>query len=235
MKRAILILSLAIILRAASLPESVEAQNDFLSMAAGYARASQRETGVPASVTIAQSIIETNWGRRPIGDANNYFGIKAYARSDGNVNVGRVAVGWVSAWTKEWDGSKFIDVQARFRKYRSMEDSFRDHGYVLAETDRYAPAMQYIDQPQEFARQITRAGWATAPSYDNDLIQAMDRLGLYQYDLKRDDAAFIGQSDFLNVHPGEMFQIYFDVRNVGYATWRKEDDYKLININQIRF
>ena len=49
----------------------------FFAMAVGPARASQKDTGVPASVTLAQAIIESGWGDAHMGDAWNFFGIKA--------------------------------------------------------------------------------------------------------------------------------------------------------------
>ncbi len=234
--RVLLFLAVALLaLSSLTRATTVEAQDDFLSRAAAMAQASQRETTVPASVTLAQAIIETSWGRKPVGDANNYFGIKAFARADGSVNYGRIAIGWVWATTKEWDGTQFIEGQARFRKYRSMEDSFRDHAYVLTDNPRYAEALRHADDPQEFARQIARAGYATAPSYDNDLIGVMDKYNLYQYDLKRDEAQVLSQSEFPTVMPGETFQIFFEVRNVGSSIWNQSEKYYLTNVNNIRF
>ncbi len=54
-----------------------EAQKQFLQRAIGPAHVSQRDTGVPASVTIAQAILESDWGRSTLAAANNFFGIKA--------------------------------------------------------------------------------------------------------------------------------------------------------------
>ena len=208
-----------------------QAQDGFVSQAVGPAQTSQRETGVPASVTIAQAILESEWGRKHIGDANNYFGIKAVVRADGTVDYGEIAVGWVWAWTKEWDGSKYVDVKARFRKYRNMTDSFRDHGYFFIENPRYAEAMRHVDDPDEFARQIAKAGYATSPTYANDLIRFMSDLDLYQYDLERDDAQFVAQSAYPTVQAGQSFQIYFEVKNTGFGTWRQNEDYYLANVN----
>lgn len=210
-----------------------QAPDDFLPTAVTLAQASQRETLVPTSVTLAQAILETDWGRRPIAGANNYFGIKASPRADGAINYGRVAVGWVWAWTKEWDGLQYIDVRARFRKYDSMADSFRDHGYLLSENPRYALALSYVDDPDEFARQIARAGYASAPDYAERLIQLMTKFDLYRHDLKRDDAQFLDQSDYPTVEPGERFTIYFEVQNAGLSRWRDGEGYALVNVNAV--
>src|SRR5262245_38960112 len=100
-----------ILLLAIPNPPAVHADDEFLARAIPLAQKSQRETSVPSSVTIAQAMWETGRGDRTIGDANNYFGIKA-----GNT-VGPVAAGWVWAWTKEWNGKGYIESRERFRKY----------------------------------------------------------------------------------------------------------------------
>lgn len=216
---------------------SVRAQSpvSFMNDAIELARTSQRATGVPASVTLAQSVLETGRGLSPVGSANNYFGIKASRQLDGTINFGSIATGWVWADTREWDGKKYINVRDRFREYRSMEDSFRDHAVLLSTNPRYAGAMQVVDDPRTFAQAIAAAGYATSPTYGADLVQIMDNENLYQYDLPRDAAEFLGQSNYLTVAPGEIFQIYFDVKNTGFATWRRPDDYYLASVNDQRF
>ncbi len=154
----------------------------FVDSAIRPAQDAQTETGVPASVTIAQAILESSWGTAYIGDANNYFGIKATTNADGSVYVGNIAIGWVEVQTQEWDGQKYITVTAKFRKYRNMEDSFRDHAYFFIENSRYNEAMKYTNNPNEFARQIANAGYATSPTYADNLIKLMKENCLYQYD-----------------------------------------------------
>ncbi len=208
---------------------------DFMSTAVPLAQRSQRETSVPASVTLAQAIWETGRGRNPISDANNYYGIKAVVAADNTVSVGPIAIGWVWAWTKEWDGKRFVERRERFRKYRSIEDSFRDHGILLATNPRYAEAMRAVDDPREFARRIAAAGYATSPTYAADLIRLMDAENLYRFDLPRNAAEFRGQSEYPTVLPGAVFQIYFDVENTGFGTWSPEGDYYLASVNENRF
>lgn len=216
-------------------PVFAQSDSDFVVRAIQLAQQSQRETAVPTSITVAQAIWETGYGRSPIGDANNYFGIKAAAQADGSINVGPIAEGWIWAWTKEWDGKRYVDRRERFRKYRSMDDSFRDHGILLATNPRYANAMQAADDPREFARRLAAAGYATSPTYGQDLIRMMDQENLYQHDLKRNAAEFVGQSEYLHVTPGSIFQVYFDLMNSGFATWTPLDDYYLENTNELRF
>lgn len=216
-------------------PSRAQAKEPFLVLAVPLAQKSQRDTAVPASVTLAQAMWETGSGEHPIGDANNYFGIKAGASSDGSVNFGSVAVGWVWADTKEWNGTKYVERRERFRRYRSIEDSFLDHGLLLATTPRYASAMLAVDDPREFARRIAAAGYATSPTYARDLIAVMDKENLYQYDLPRNALVVVSQSDDLSVNAGDIFQIYFEVKNTGFGTWSPTADYYLESSGDERF
>jgi hypothetical protein len=143
----------------------------FFAMAVGPAQASQKATGVPASVTLAQAILESHWGDSHMGDAWNYFGIKA---TEGQP--------FVVQHTAEYDKNHnkyFID--ANFRRFRSMEDCFRAHGEFLRDNPRYGPAFQTHDA-ESFARAIAAAGYATAPTYADQLIELIHENNLTQYD-----------------------------------------------------
>jgi flagellar protein FlgJ len=205
----------------------VRAEGTFLELAIPLAQKSQRETTVPASITLAQAMWETGRGDHPIGSANNFFGIKAAGTTDESVNVGPLATGWVWAWTREWNGTRYESRRERFRKYNSMEDSFRDHGLLLATAPRYALAMQVVDDPREFARRIAAAGYATSPTYAQDLIRLMDAEDLYRYDIPRNAMERVSQSAPLEVGAGDIFQIYFDLKNTGFGTWSPAAGYHL--------
>lgn len=159
----------------------VSAYEGFINDAIEPAQASQLETGVPASVTIAQAILESGWGDKHIGDANNYFGIKCSRLKDGSLYFGEIATGCIEAETKEWDGTKYVTIMAPFRTYKSMTDSFRDHAYFFLDNPRYKTALLYKDDPDQFAREIHKAGYATSPTYADDLINLMKKYDLYQY------------------------------------------------------
>ena len=103
------------------------AQAAFVSQAARVARAVEDEFGVPAAVTLAQAALESDWGRAHMGEANNYFGIKAYDRG-GVPQIGPIAKGFVTLPTREVVNGRTITVNARFRSYASMADSFRVGG-----------------------------------------------------------------------------------------------------------
>src|SRR5215218_10380843 len=108
-----------------------DSQKQFIKDASIAAKASQKATGVPASVVVAQAVLESGWGKSHMGDANNYFGIKAFEKG-GKVEVGPVATGFVDKSTKEFDknGNAFF-VVAHFPAYKNMTGSFTDHGLFL--------------------------------------------------------------------------------------------------------
>jgi hypothetical protein len=146
----------------------------FLSIAVGPARASQKATGVPASVTLAQAIIESGWGDSHMGDAWNFFGIKA-----------RSGEPFVVVRTREVVGGNDVFIKAKFRRFASMEECFREHGRFLRDNPRYAPAFETTD-PESFARAIHAAGYATDPHYSDALIGIIRDNDLTQYDTDAD-------------------------------------------------
>jgi flagellar protein FlgJ len=218
-----------------AVPLEAQEHDDFLARAIPLAISSQRTTTVPASVTLAQAIFETGRGKFPVGEALNYFGIKAGSAESDTLVLGPIATGWVWAWTKEWEDGRYVEKREKFRTYASIEDSFRDHGLLLATAPRYAEAMRAVDDPREFARRIAAAGYATSPTYAEDLIRVMDRENLYRYDLSRNDATEVSKSEPVQVQAGEIFQVFFDVKNMGFGTWSPEAGYALVSANSNRF
>jgi hypothetical protein len=148
---------------------------EFIDAVGAAARISERDTGVPASVSVAQAILESDWGRsRLTRQGNNLFGIKALngPGSDGVVTM--------ATWEHTPSGD--VVVQAPFRAYRTLEDSIADHGKFFISNRRYAGALALANDPRAFAHAIQDAGYATDPSYANKLIGLMDKYDLYRFD-----------------------------------------------------
>ena len=145
-------------------------KDEFFAMAVGPAQESQARTGVPASVTLAQAIVESTWGKDHMGDAWNFFGIKAQGDEP-----------FVVVRTREVVGGKEIFINAKFRRFASMKECFRAHGDFLRNNPRYAPAFATTDA-ESFARAIHAAGYATAPNYSDVLIDIIRQNNLTQYD-----------------------------------------------------
>jgi flagellum-specific peptidoglycan hydrolase FlgJ len=150
-------------------------QEQFIASIGEAAVESADRTGIPASVTIAQAILESYWGSSRLArESNNYFGIKAQTRggSAGSVRF--------DVW--EVIGGRNVMQSQAFRAYNSVADSFVDHGLFFVENGRYTAAMAARHDPRQFAREINRAGYATDPAYASKLIALMERYDLYRYD-----------------------------------------------------
>jgi flagellum-specific peptidoglycan hydrolase FlgJ len=146
--------------------------NTFIDSVSADAVCSQQVTGVPASVTLAQAILESGWGKSSLArEGNNFFGIK-----------GQGPAGSINLPTQEYINGQSVTVNAPFRKYNHAEESFTDHGRFFLENRRYATAIQHTDNAQQFAREIAKAGYATDPNYANKLNALIK-----EYDLSRFD------------------------------------------------
>jgi flagellum-specific peptidoglycan hydrolase FlgJ len=158
-------------------PDALAWQADVILSLAPGAQKSQQKSGVPASVTIAQAILESDWGRSRLAtEAKNLFGIKAFGRPG--------TAGIYTAPTWEVSGGQNVTVAAAFRAYNTLEDSIEDHGNWFHDNARYWPALAVKDDARAFARAIHAAGYATDPAYAPKLIALMDRFNLYQYDIQ---------------------------------------------------
>jgi flagellum-specific peptidoglycan hydrolase FlgJ len=146
-------------------------QKQFIEFVGPLAQRAMAATGVPASVTIAQAIVESGWGKHTIGSAKNLFGIK-----------GRGPLGSVRASTKEFVKGRYVTVEADFAKYESFEQSVAEHARFFLRNRRYAGAIQMRNDPDAFAREIAKAGYATAPNYAAALIKVMRDYNLYRFD-----------------------------------------------------
>lgn len=151
----------------------------FIKAAVPGAQRGWREYGVPASVTIAQAILESGWGRSGLASVDrNYFGIKCQRGK-----YGTLASGCHDYRTQECTkaGSCFSTV-ATFRTYASMGHSFRDHGSFLRVNPRYAGAFNYTKNANSFIWKVWKAGYATDPNYYTKVTTLMAQQKLYQYD-----------------------------------------------------
>ena len=155
-------------------PDVFTSHDQFVSAVADAARAAGT-ANAPVSVTVAQAILESNWGQSLLSrEANNYFGIKATGQlgNDGAVWMPTLEVGQAGPYR----------VFAAFRAYKSLADSVADHGHLFRDVGLYRQALQVVSDPDEFARRIAQAGYSTDPSYASKLIGLMHRDDLYRLD-----------------------------------------------------
>ncbi|MGO8759343.1 MAG: glycoside hydrolase family 73 protein [Terracidiphilus sp.] len=151
-----------------------EVISNFLKLAAPAAIVSQAATGVPASITIAQAVLESGWGKSVPAGSNNYFGIKAsrFATPDQ----------YVEAATHEFIHGELIAQTDKFARFESVAEGFKAHALLLSMAPRYAPAMAAKNDPAKFAAEIQRCGYSTNPNYAALLIQIVKEFDLTQYD-----------------------------------------------------
>lgn len=147
----------------------------FLGDVAPAAMATMKATGIPASVTIAQAILESGWGNTRLAVlAHNYFGIKAAADAAPDA--------YMRFPTWEYDLGKRVMVDADFAKYASVEDCFTAHARLLSMAPRYAPCMAAKDDAAKFCEQLQACGYSTSPHYAEQLMELIGEFDLTQYD-----------------------------------------------------
>ena len=148
-------------------------QSKFLQNVVLAAQQTQRVFRVPASITIAQAILESGWGQSALAvKANNFFGIKAAGMQD-----------YMEFPTTEFISGRSTHILAKFARYASPLESFRAHGVLLSTLPRYAPAMTLVDDPEMFARRIKECGYSTNPAYASTLMDLVHEFDLTQYDI----------------------------------------------------
>lgn len=144
-----------------------------------------RRTGIPASLTIAQGILESGWGAPDLAvNANNWFGIKGVGPA-----------GSYERDSPEEEHGKKITRKSFFRKYHDWTDSVRDHSEFLLRP-RYA---KIINADWRTAcHKIEKAGYGTDSQYATKLIKRIEEYQLYKYDQGVDHVA----TDILIIDPG---------------------------------
>lgn len=122
--------------------------------------------GIPASITLAQGILESSSGNSELTrKSNNHFGIKCH----------------------DWKGDRVYHdddlLQECFRKYKNPNYSFRDHSLFLKNRPRYSKLFELpIDDYKGWSNGLKAAGYATDPAYPKKLIGIIERYNLHQYD-----------------------------------------------------
>lgn len=131
------------------------------------AKNNMKTHGIPASIILAQGILESGAGKGKLAQsANNHFGIKCHT-------------GWTGDSVKHDDDAE----QECFRKYTQPSESYKDHSLFLTSRSRYATLFK-LDKGdyQSWARGLKTAGYATDVKYPDKLIGLIERFELYKYD-----------------------------------------------------
>lgn len=140
--------------------------NDYIDYFSGVAMDEMRTYKIPASITLAQGILESGSGKGRLSvEANNHFGIKCH----------------------DWKGPKIFhdddEAQECFRKYSAPEYSYRDHSIFLTSRSRYSDLFDLsISDYKNWAKGLKKAGYATDKNYPNKLINLIENYKLFIYD-----------------------------------------------------
>lgn len=147
---------------------------EFIKAMTPGALVSAKESGVPASFTVAQAALESGWGASGLAvRACNLFGVKADPAWKGET---------VEMPTKEYIDGKPVTVMAKWRKYPDFSASVADRAAFLRRNPRYRLAFTGQRTGEEFARAIAAAGYATDPRYAEKLISVIRKYGLASLD-----------------------------------------------------
>lgn len=189
--------------------------NEYIRKYAPIAVEQMKKYKIPASITLAQGLLESGAGRSELARrSNNHFGIKCH---------------------NTWRGRKvYYDDDARgecFRAYRKVEDSYEDHSKFLTSGARYAFLFKLKQTDYKgWARGLKKAGYATDRSYANRLITIIEDYDLYKYDTKgmskreaRRWEKLIKKKPWL-VNPHEVYI----ANGLAYVVAREGDDFRLL-------
>lgn len=164
--------------------------NGYITEYSNVAMGNMKTYGIPASIILAQGILESGAGQSNLAvNANNHFGIKCH---------------------NDWKGDKMYkdDDKANecFRKYNQVSESYKDHAMVLTGKSRYANLFKLPkDDYKSWAKGLREAGYATDAKYPEKLITYIETYNLDQYDAKvlgkkgnRNEQKVLVQEDFGN-------------------------------------
>ncbi|MFH6768884.1 glucosaminidase domain-containing protein [Gaetbulibacter aquiaggeris] len=145
---------------------TVKSTEEYLDLFSDIAQQEMRLYGIPASITLAQGILESSSGKGRLAvEANNHFGIKCH----------------------DWTGDRIHhdddSLQECFRKYNDAKYSFRDHSLFLTTRSRYSKLFELDkDDYKAWARELKAAGYATDKKYPDKLIYLIERYKLIRLD-----------------------------------------------------
>ena len=179
MKKSILVAILFLSGFGALHAQTRQTREEYIDRYKHIAVAHMERYGIPASITLAQGILESDCGNSALSrSSNNHFGIKC--KSD-------------------WTGRRvFHDDDARgecFRAYGSVEASYEDHARFLDSQPRYDSLFVYpADDYRSWARGLKAAGYATAPDYAQRLCRIIEETQLYLLDRPQGEALYAARN-----------------------------------------
>lgn len=191
----------------------------YIEQYSNLAIAEMKRSGVPASITLAQALLESDNGNSRLArKANNHFGIKCH----------------------DWTGPRIYHDDDRrgecFRKYKDVYESYKDHSDFLVNTSRYDFLFELKpDDYVRWAKGLKKAGYATSRTYADLLIKIIEDNQLYRFDSKRYTAdntqaepSFAGNVNDYRIHIGSKRTIHSRNR-IDYVIVREGDTFESLN------
>ncbi|MGE1081050.1 flagellar assembly peptidoglycan hydrolase FlgJ [Pseudomonas shirazensis] len=150
--------------------------DEFVSTMLPMAEQAAKRIGIDPRYLVAQAALETGWGKSVMrntdgSSSHNLFGIKATGSWQG---------GEARAITSEFRDGAFVKETAAFRSYDSYQDSFHDLVSLLQNNARYQDAVKSADNPEQFVRELQKAGYATDPNYASKISQIAKQMKSYE-------------------------------------------------------
>ncbi|WP_191488620.1 flagellar assembly peptidoglycan hydrolase FlgJ [Pseudomonas sp. FEN] len=150
--------------------------DEFVATMLPMAEQAARRIGVDPRYLVAQAALETGWGKSVMrqqdgSSSHNLFGIKAGSSWQGPQ---------ARAITSEFKNGRMVKETADFRSYASYQDSFHDLVTMLQSNNRYQDVLKSADKPEQFVRELQKAGYATDPDYASKISQIAKQMKSYQ-------------------------------------------------------
>ena len=150
--------------------------DQFVATMLPMAKEAAARIGVDPVMLVAQAALETGWGKSIMrsqdgGSSHNLFGIKAMGSWKGAE---------ARAITSEFRDGKMVKETANFRSYDSYADSFHDLVSLLQNNNRYKEVVNSADNPEQFVKELQKAGYATDPDYASKISQIAKQMKSYQ-------------------------------------------------------
>ncbi|MBC2258223.1 glucosaminidase domain-containing protein [Listeria booriae] len=167
----------------------VDPQQEFINLLAAHAQEIQDQKGILTSITLAQAILESNWGESKLAtEGRNLFGIKGEYQKDS-----------VTMPTQEFENNEWVTIDAAFRKYPTWFESLDDHAALfLKGTSWDKTKYQGVIKAKDYktaANALQKAGYATDPGYAEKLIELIEQRNLQAYDQIYDPIRYVKQVD----------------------------------------
>ncbi|MFW0758862.1 flagellar assembly peptidoglycan hydrolase FlgJ [Pseudomonas sp. H11T01] len=156
--------------------QAFSSADDFVATMLPMAQQAADRIGVDPRYLVAQAALETGWGKSVMRQqdgtsSHNLFGIKASSSWKG---------AQARAITSEFRNGEMVKETAEFRSYDSYQDSFHDLVTLLQSNNRYQEVLKSADNPEQFVRELQKAGYATDPDYASKISQIAKQMKSYQ-------------------------------------------------------